>query len=118
MVLLLFLGELQILTWDNLDFNSQKVSHTDEHLPLIDGFLLFLLRHKRQLTDRLDREQFRTSNHSLQTCMGPSILYTSCGLPVGTVNRNLSANAGDMGLVLVPERFQIRQASKLVFHNY
>lgn len=47
MVLLIFLGELQILTWDNLKFNSQKVSHTGEHLPLIDGFLLFFLRHKR-----------------------------------------------------------------------
>ena len=73
MVLLIFLGELQILTWDNLNFNSQKVSHTGEHLPLIVGFLLFFLRHKRQLTGRLDREQFRTSNHSLQTCMSPDI---------------------------------------------
>lgn len=73
MVLLIFLGELQILTWDNLNFNSQKVSHTGEHLPLIGGFLLFFLRHKRQLTGGLDREQFRTSNHSLQTCMSPDI---------------------------------------------
>ena len=71
MVLLIFLGELPILTWDNLNFNGQKVSHTDEHLPL-NGFLLFLLRHKRQLTEKVDREQFRTSNHSLQACMGPS----------------------------------------------
>ena len=71
MVLLIFLGELQILTWDNLNFNGQKVSHTGEHLPL-NGFLLFLLRHKRKMTEKVDREQFRTSNHSLQACMGPS----------------------------------------------
>lgn len=38
--------------------------------------------------------------------------------PGGVVGRNLSANAGDMGLVLVPERFHIQQASKPVFHNY
>ena len=39
-------------------------------------------------------------------------------LPGGTVDKNLPANAGDMGSIPGPGRFHMPRATKLMHHNY
>ena len=55
-----------------------------------------------------------------QTTMGYHLkkIHALQGFPDGSVVKNLSANAGDLGLIPDPGKFHVPQSNRVHVHNY